>query len=107
MVTPPALPSRSTTLLLASTVRVWLGSSVPEKRYFPSVCARTQTGSSAVTSTRTWPLVLDGGTGAGGEPEIFGRWDGSAGARRSAEFGSAGGGETGCAGGASVVCADG
>src|SRR5271157_2805122 len=61
MVTPPALPRRSNTDSLASTVRLWLGSSVAEKRYLPSPRARTQTVSSAVTWTRTAAL----GFGAG------------------------------------------
>src|SRR5580658_10066898 len=57
MVTPPAFPSRRTTEVAASTVRVSLAPSVPENEYLPSVRARTQTGSAAVTSTLTGPPV--------------------------------------------------
>ena len=53
MLTPPALPRRSSNVPFASTERVWFGSSVPEKRYLPSARASTQTGSSAVSSSRT------------------------------------------------------
>jgi len=50
------LPNLSRILPLASTVRLWCASRVPEKAYFPSVRASIQTASSAVTSTRTVAL---------------------------------------------------
>ena len=59
MVTPPALPSRSRTVLAASMVRLSLAPRVPENRYLPSLRASTHTGSSAVSSTRTAALGLD------------------------------------------------
>jgi hypothetical protein len=59
MVTPPALPSRRSTMLVASMVRLSLALRVPEKEYLPSLRTRTHTGSSAVNSTRTGALGWD------------------------------------------------
>src|ERR1035437_3838681 len=59
MVTPPALPSRRSTVLVASKARLSLAPRVPEKKYLPSLCTRTHTGSSAVNSTRTAALGWD------------------------------------------------
>ena len=59
-VRPPALPTRSVSVPLASMVRVWLASRVPENRYFPFWRAITHTGSCALNSTCSGPVAAAG-----------------------------------------------
>jgi len=62
-VMPPAFPTCSRTVALASTVRLWLASRTPSNTYRPSLLTRTQTGSAAVICTRTAALGFSSGCG--------------------------------------------
>lgn len=66
MVTPPALPRRTTTVLFASMVRVSFAAKVPEKELLPSERMEIQAGSAAVTWTCTAPGVEAVSVAAGG-----------------------------------------
>jgi len=68
MVTPPAFPTCSSTVALASTTRLWLACSTPEKRYLPSLLTDTHTGSAAVSSTRTAAFGFSSGCAAAKAP---------------------------------------
>jgi len=66
IVTPPAFPISKNTVALASTTRLWLASSTPENKYFPSLFTDIHTGSSAVICTRTAAFGLSTGCGIKG-----------------------------------------